>query len=102
MRQWTHEELHTLIDSSSSLKAKSEAEHSFSRISSEEKEQGKLKMMEIYAEAVCCKHADSAREFVKEIFVCLRQERTLGELRSKYALQKLCHSPLGNNYICFC
>lgn len=102
MRHWMHDELHTLIDNNSILKAKSNKVHALMQISSEEKKQGKLQMMEIYAETINCKQADVAKEFVEKIFLCMRQGTMLDTLRNEYALQKSCHSPDGNDYMCFC
>ena len=36
MRKWTHDELHTLMDESPTLKAKSDKVHALPRVSSEE------------------------------------------------------------------
>lgn len=102
MRHWTHDELHALMDSSPTLKVKSDKVHALPRVSSEEKERGKLQMMEIYAEAINCKQADAAKEYVKKIFVCLRRGQVYDAPHNEYALQRLCHSPLGNDYVCFC
>lgn len=102
MRCWTHDELHALTDNSPSLKAKSEAAHAIPRASSEEKEQGKLLMMEIYAEAVNCKQLGVAQEYVRKVFICLRSGYSLTSLPAAYASRKLCHSPAGNDYVCFC
>lgn len=102
MRHWTHDELHVLMNSSLSLKTKSDRVHSFPQVSSEQKEQGKLQMMEIYAEAIDCKQADAAKEFVKKAFSHMKQKLELDDIREEYASQKLCHSPLGNDYMCFC
>ena len=102
MRQWTHDELHALTDGDPHLKEKSDEVHSLPQVSSEEKEQGKLQMMEIYAEATNCIRVNTAKEFVTKVFSCMRQGKTLDTLCEEYATQKLCHSSLGNNYICFC
>ena len=102
MRHWTHEELHALINSDSALKIKSGNVHALLRVNSEQKEQGKLQMMELYAQATHCKQINTAKEYVKKVFECLRQEKALGILHNQYISQKLCHSPLGNDYICFC
>lgn len=102
MRQWTHDELHVLMDGNPHLKEKSGAVHSLPSVNSEEKERGKLQMMEIYAEAVNCMQVDTAKDFVTKAFSRMRQGKTLDALCEEYALQKLCHSSLGNNYICFC
>ena len=102
MRQWTHDELHTLMDGDPHLKEKSDKVHSLPRVSSEEKEQGKLQMMEIYTEAINCTRLDSAKDFIEKAFSLMRRGETLDMLCEEYALQKLCHSSLGNNYKCFC
>src|SRR3989344_3950078 len=102
MRQWNHDELHALMDGSPKLKAESNEVHSLPKNSSEEEEQGKLQMMEIYAEAIGCTQVNTSKEFVAKAFSCMRQGETLDLLQKENALQKLCHSPLGNNYVCFC
>lgn len=102
MRQWTHDELHVLMDGNPKLKAKSDKVHALPQNSSEEKEQGKLQMMEIYAEAINCVRVNIAKEFITKAFSCMRRDMTLDVLCEEYASQKLCHSPLGNNYVCFC
>jgi len=102
MRHWTHDELHALMDNSPTLKIKSDRVHALPRISSEQEEQGKLQMIEIYADAIRCKQVDIAKEYVKKVFDCLRRGAAWDALLNEYALQKLCHSPLGNDYICFC
>ncbi|MDP3769353.1 MAG: hypothetical protein Q8R40_00225 [bacterium] len=102
MRHWTHEELHALMDSDQALKIKSDNVHALPRVSSEQKERGKLQMMELYAEAIHCKQINIAKEYVKKVFECLRQEKTWGIFHNEYVSQKMCHSPLGNDYICFC
>lgn len=102
MRHWTHDELHILMDDNPILKAKSDRAHALPRVSSEEKEQGKLQMMEIYAEAINCKQAETAKEYVKKIFECLKRGIIWDALRNECVLQKLCYSPLGNDYTCFC
>lgn len=102
MRKWSHDELHALMESNPNLKERSDREHSQLRVTSEEKEQGKLKMMEIYAEAIGCNQLFAAQEYVRKVFERLRQGTIWDELRSEYTSQKLCHSPLGNDYLCFC
>ena len=102
MRHWTHDELHALMDSDPALKRKSDKVHAIPETSSEKKEQGKLQMMEIYTEAINCKQVETAKEYVKKVFACLKQGRAYDALRNEYASQKLCHSPLGNDYTCFC
>ena len=102
MRHWTHNELHALMDNNNCLKTKSDRAHVLPRVSSEEQEYGKRQMMEIYAEAINCQKVGVAKEFVRRAFSCLRQGETLDELKKEYASQKLCHSSLGNDYICFC
>lgn len=102
MRLWTHVELHAFMDNDVNLKAKSDRVHALPQNSSAEKEQGKLQMMEIYAEAVNCKQTDAAKEFIQKYFSCVKTITDLDALREEYASQKLCHSPLGNNYMCFC
>ncbi|OGF49503.1 hypothetical protein A2W40_03860 [Candidatus Giovannonibacteria bacterium RIFCSPHIGHO2_01_45_12] len=102
MRQLTHDELHALMDGDPHLKEKSDEVHSLPQVSSEEKERGKLQMMEIYAEAINCTRLDTAKDFVKKAFSLIRRGETLDTLCEEYASRKLCHSSLGNNYICFC
>jgi len=102
MQQWTHDELHELIDKSPALKPKSDKVHELPQTNAEEREQGKLQMMGVYAEAINCKQATTAKEFVRKIFLCMKQGGTLDTLREEYASQKLCHSPAGNDYLCFC
>lgn len=102
MRLWTHDELHALMDNNTALRTRSDEAHALPRASLEEKERGKLKMMEIYAEAVDCKNINSAKEWVRTVFECLRQRVAWDLLRNQYAKQKLCHSPSGNDYMCFC
>jgi len=111
MRQYEHEELHALMDNNLSLKEKSDKAHALPRVSSTEHEQGKMQMMEIYAEAVGCRQIGTAKMFVREVFSRLRQgspkqgmpiDSFLNELSEEYALNKWCHAPAGNNYMCFC
>lgn len=102
MRRWTHDELHVLMENNSNLKEKSDKVHSLSQKSSEEKEHGKLQMMKIYSEAVNCTQLNTAKDFITSAFSRMRQSETLDALREEYASQKLCHSPLGNDYMCFC
>ncbi len=102
MRRWTHDELHAFMDSNPSLKEKSDKVHSLPQNSSEEKEQGKLLMMEIYTEAVSCGQVNTAKDFVVSVFSHTRQGEAFDALRQEYVLQKSCHSPLGNDYMCFC
>ena len=65
MRHLTHDELHTLMDNNPSLRAKSDRVHALPQVSSQEKEEGKLQMMEIYTEAIGCKQVDIAKEYVR-------------------------------------
>lgn len=102
MRHWTHDELHALMDSNPALKAKSDEVHAFPQTNLEEREHGKLQMTEIYAEAISCKQVGAAKEFVKKAFSCMKRGLVLNEIRDEYASQKLCHSPNGNDYVCFC
>jgi len=102
MRKFTHDELHVLTDENPSLKAKSYQAHSLPQNTSEEKEIGKLQMMEIYAEAVECRQVETAKEFVKKVFTCLREGKPWETMINEYASQRLCHSPVGNDYMCFC
>lgn len=102
MRQWAHDELHALMDSNPNLKEKSDRVHSLPQVSSEEKEQGKLQMMEIYAEAINCGRVNTAKDFIIGVFALMRRGEALDTLRDEYASKKFCHSSLGNNYICFC
>ena len=87
MRAWTHDELHALMDDDPVLKEKSDRVHALSTITSEEEEQGKLRMMEIYSEAVGCGQVDSAKEFVVEVFKRLRQQSDWADLRDEYTAQ---------------
>ena len=102
MQYWTHDELHALMDNSHSLKARSDKVHTLPQNNSEEKEHSKLQMMGIYAEATNCQKVNNAKEFIRNAFSRMRLGGTLDELRKEYASQKLCHSPLGNDYTCFC
>lgn len=102
MRKWTHDELHALMENDANLKEKSDIEHSQLRNTSEEKEQGKLKMMEIYAQAIGCNQLAAAQEYVRKVFEHLRQNEAWDELRHEYILNEWCHSPSGNDYLCFC
>lgn len=102
MRLWTHDELHILMDSNPALKEKSDRVHDLPRINFEEKERGKIQMMEIYAEAIRCNQVGAAREYVREVFTCLRQQQPYDTLHDAYTSKKRCHSPAGNNYLCFC
>lgn len=97
-----HDELHALMDSIPVLKAKSAEIHALPQTNLDEREHGKLRMIEVYAEAVGCKQTDMAKEFVRKAFLCLRQELKLTGIRGEYISQKLCHSPIGNDYVCFC
>ena len=102
MRQYTHDELHTLIDSNLILKEKSDKVHTLSQTDVDERKIGKLKMMEIYAEVVICKQMNTAKEFVEKVFILMKQGTVLDTLCNECVVQKLCHSPLGNDYVCFC
>lgn len=102
MRQWTHDELHALIDNDPNLKAKSDKVHALPQSSQEEREQGKLQMMEIYAEAISCKQVETAKAFITRAFVCMKQGSEIKIESAEYLSQKKCHAPLGNNFVCFC
>lgn len=106
MKLWTHDELHELMEASPSLKEKSDEAHTLPRVNSEEKEEGKLRMMEIYAEAVGCRQAEAAKDFVREVFANMRKGMSLDDfvdrLSEEYIFEKRCHAPAGNNYLCFC
>ena len=102
MRLWTHDELHDGMDSNAILKTKSDRVHSLPKNTPAEKEQGKLAMMEIYAAVTDCKQIDFAKEFIRKYFARVKTQEDLDALRVEYADQKLCHSPLGNDYMCFC
>lgn len=102
MRLWTHEELHAGMDSNPILKAKSDKAHSVPQNTPAEKEQGKLEMMEIYVEVTSCKQVESAKEFIRKFFVQVKPKEGLEALRVEFAAKKLCHSPAGNDYMCFC
>ena len=102
MRHWTHDELHTLIGSNNILKIQSDEVHALPKRNSEDRENSKLRMMAIYAETIHCKQIDIAREFVKKVFANLRQGMTRDVLIKEYSAQRLCHSPVGNDYLCFC
>ena len=58
--------------------------------------------MELYAEVIRCRQVGGAKEFVKKVFLYMRQKMAWDVLRDEYVLQKLCHSPAGNDYVCFC
>ena len=102
MQQWTHAELHVLIDSDAFLKEKSDRTHALSKFSLEEREQGKLQMMEIYAKVIQCQQVEAAKEYAKKIFACLREGSIWSAVHDEYASRRLCHSPLGNDFMCFC
>ena len=69
MKEFTHEQLHDKIDNNPKLKIKSDGVHSLPRPTSlEEAELLKLKMMEIYAEAIGCQQCENAQKLVTEIY----------------------------------
>ena len=102
MKQWTHDELHALMDSSPKLKEKSDKAHALPQSNEEERERGKLQMMEIYTEAIGCSNVTVAQDFTREVFSCMKRGVGLDAIRTEYSSKKLCHSPLGNDYLCFC
>lgn len=106
MRIYTHEELHDLMDGDPSLKTKSDKAHAVPRNNLEEYEQGKLAMMEIYAEAIGCGQMETAKKFVQEVYARARKgvplKDFLDALSGEYISKKWCHAPAGNNYMCFC
>ncbi|OHA06355.1 MAG: hypothetical protein A3A28_04805 [Candidatus Sungbacteria bacterium RIFCSPLOWO2_01_FULL_47_32] len=90
------------MEKDSALKLKSDRVHAIPQISVDERKQGKIKMMELYTEAVGCKRVDEAKEFVEKVFACMKRGAGLEHIHDEYATKKLCHSPLGNDYVCFC
>lgn len=121
MREWGHDELHELIDSSESLRQKSDTIHSLAPTDSlHGNRERKVTMIEIFAEAVGCKHAESAVRSVWEVFNYIAEhcsswtewkkaassDETLLDaidaLSTSYSARCLCHSSEGNNYICYC
>lgn len=119
MRHLTHSELHTLIDNDLILKEKSDRVHAFPSDVLNDWREGKYSMMEIYIEAIDCNNIVSAKLFVEKIFVYIglqcsskkewfniaslpEHKDALGLLRREYVLKFLCHSPSGNDYVCYC
>lgn len=102
MKNWSHDKLHELIDANPKLKTRSDIVHSLPQTSGVEREKGKLSMMELYAEAVGCKRVVQAKKFVDKVFERMRNGGNIGEISTDYIADKICHSPLGNDYTCFC
>lgn len=80
---------------------------------------GKIKMMEIYAEAIDCRWITSARVFLDNVFAYIKKyssskqewlsisssvehRQSLSAMRQEHATNRLCHSPGGNDYVCYC
>ena len=120
MRHLTHSELHTLIDNDFILKEKSDRVHALPTTDVlNHWREGKYSMMEVYVEAIGCSSIGSAKLFVEKVFAYMglqcsskkewfniallpEHKDVLGSLREEYVLKRLCHSPGGNDYMCYC
>lgn len=120
MRKWTHDELHALMDSNPILKERSDKIHSLPDSDSITGWlEGKKLMMSVYAEAVGCSKTKDAIEFLCSVFVHIKKySRTkkewhtlppspetsgaIEQMAKVTANNKICHSPGGNDYLCFC
>ena len=117
MKEWTHDELHEIIDSNQELKAKSDEVHALpSPTSFEEAESRKMQMMGIYAEAIGCSQAQVAQNAVKEVYDYLKSHFSWGDghklseddweaingIARIYSGKQMCHSPKGNDFVCYC
>lgn len=120
MKEWSHDELHRLIDSDPGLKAKSNKVHSMPPAASlDEWAEQKRQMMQIYTEAVACARFDNAINFLeivlgyikvrcsdlddwKDIVAFPEHRQALQTFGETFKAQKRCYSPGGNDYVCFC
>ncbi len=120
MLQLTHDELHKLIDEDLQLKAESDKIHLYPTTDSlEDWFEGKCQMMEIYSRAIKCQKVTDAKNFVEKVFAYIKKhssskqewfstatsqehKKALCTIKQEYISQRLCHSPNGNDYICYC
>lgn len=120
MIKWTHDELHALMESNPALKKKSDRIHALPQTDSlDDWQDGKQKMMGIYAEAVGCQNVESATAFVGKVFEHIKShcsskkkwfgiaslpehKQALNVLQQEYAVKRLCCAPGGNDYVCYC
>lgn len=117
MGLWTHDELHQLIDTNPQLKAESDGVHALPDESSFEEAAGrKSRMLRIYTAAVGCNRLSDALNALQEVYAYLSAHyvwggivgltnddwRAINSIAQTYETKRMCHSPLGNNYFCFC
>lgn len=121
MKEWSHEELHQTMDSTPQLKKLSDYVHGLPKAQSwEDAVDQKKQMIVIFAQAGGCQQIAVAQEAVREVFVFFQTQyvtfenytnpgsndpstgRAIREISDRYRRKHLCHSPLGNNYLCFC
>lgn len=119
MKEWTHEELHKLMENDPEIKLRSDEIHAIPETDDLiQREQNKMLLMKIYADAIGCKKGEESKQVIADIFGLIKREfTTWSEWQSSSATQhfeeivricepyqekKICHSPKGNNYVCYC
>lgn len=102
----SHEELHVRMDRNPELKDRSDRVHRLPKAASpEEYADRKIQMFAIYAAAVGCGHPEWARQFLVEVLPHVYPHfaaTPAAQIRDKYANERKCHSPGGNDYLCYC
>jgi len=120
MKEWSHDELHQLMNADPRLKDKSNKVYSMpAPVSLDEWGEQKHRMMQIYAEAVGCKQFADAANFLDNVLEHIKKHcssledwksvaslpehrDTLQTLGETFKAQKKCCSPEGNDYVCYC
>ena len=120
MKHWTHEEMHALMIDNPIFKDRSDKIHSApDSVLIDDWYNGKKQMMTVYADAVGCSRITDALAFLEDVFTHIKKNcRTkqewhalpstpetsgvISRIAKAAADSRICHSPGGNDYICFC
>lgn len=120
MRHFSHDELHELLEKEPELAAGSRVMHAQPKPDSFHAWRiGKLQMTLLNVRAAGCRNQESVTDSIKEAADFLEQHgRSLDELKGKEYFDEclevvramsrvrskrgLCHSPNGNDLVCFC
>lgn len=119
MKEWTHEELHELMEKDPEIKLRSDEVHKIPETDDlTQRERNKILMMAIYADSISCNDVRGAQQMIRDVFAFVKNDyedwaewgisstdqdfEKIAEISAKYQIKNICHSPKGNNYICYC
>ena len=119
MKHWTHDELHEIADGNPAIKERLDKVHAIPNKSLLGLADTKKELIKIYAKAMGCEQLDQANDYLNEVISHINKKcktykvwrkyrksenfhHKLTELKKQYKAEKKCHSPAGNDFVCYC